>query len=57
VNRRHASLEVRADRAWLTDLGSRNGTFVDGVRIDGERELQDGDKITIGSQETQFFAA
>lgn len=55
VNRRHASLEVRADRASLTDLGSRNGTFVNGVRIDAQRELQDGDKITIGAQEMQFL--
>ena len=33
----------------LTDLGTRNGTYLNDVRISGQREVQDGDKITIGS--------
>ena len=34
VSRRHARLDIRGDEATLTDLGSTNGTFVDGVRVD-----------------------
>ncbi len=34
VSRKHARLDIRGDEGTLTDLGSTNGTFVDGVRID-----------------------
>jgi len=33
VSRRHAVLDIRGDEAVLVDLGSANGTFVDGVRV------------------------
>ncbi len=33
VSRRHAMLEIKGESATLTDLGSTNGTFVDGVRV------------------------
>lgn len=33
VSRRHAMLEIHSDEATLTDLGSTNGTFLEGVRI------------------------
>ena len=49
VSRRHATLDVRTDGVTLTDLGTRNGTYLNDVRISGQREVQDGDKITIGS--------
>ena len=52
VNRRHAVLRVRADGVAIADLGSRNGTFVDAVKIGaGDHPLKGGDKIGIGSQE------
>jgi transcriptional regulator with GAF, ATPase, and Fis domain len=35
VSRLHAELEVRKDGLWIRDLGSRNGTFVEGLRIAG----------------------
>jgi pSer/pThr/pTyr-binding forkhead associated (FHA) protein len=47
VSRRHAVVKVVDDRYLLEDLGSANGTFVNGERIAGPRELQDGDQITI----------
>jgi len=51
VSRRHAVLRVRRDGVSVRDLGSRNGVLVNGTKIDGERELVAGDKISIGSQE------
>jgi two-component system response regulator GlrR len=33
VSRLHAELEIRDDGVWVRDLGSRNGTYVDGVRV------------------------
>src|SRR5687767_1750804 len=35
VSRLHAELEVREDGVWVRDLGSRNGTFVDGLQVTG----------------------
>jgi pSer/pThr/pTyr-binding forkhead associated (FHA) protein len=53
VSRSHAVLVVRADGVSIQDLGSRNGVRVNGQRIDGAREIADGDAITIGSQHMQ----
>ena len=48
VSRVHAVFE-RFGEAWcVRDLGSRNGTFVNGGRIIGERALQSGDEILLG---------
>ena len=49
ASRRHARLEVQAGKLTITDLGSRNGTFVNGERIEGGRSLEPGDRVTIGS--------
>jgi FHA domain len=50
----HAVLE-RYSSGWaLRDLGSRNGTFVNGGRINGERSLHTGDEIKIGSTRLVF---
>lgn len=47
VSRRHAKLDF-APAPTITDLGSTNGTFVDGVRIDSSRVV-DGSRITLGT--------
>jgi RND superfamily putative drug exporter len=55
VSRRHAALEVTGPGcAVLTDLGSTNGTFVDGVRVDGPIELLGGERIRVGDTEIRF---
>ncbi len=52
VSRRHAVISIDvAGTAWLTDLGSTNGTFVNGRRIDLQTPVQveDGSRIQLGS--------
>jgi FHA domain len=46
---RHARVEVRDGRVHLLDLGSTNGTYVNGGVVHGDRELAPGDLVTIGS--------
>lgn len=48
VSRRHARLSIDAGRAVLQDLGSRNGTFVNGRRLDGPTEIRDDTIIGLG---------
>jgi hypothetical protein len=47
VSRHHASITLEPDHFVLQDLGSKNGTFVNGQEIDGPHFLQDGDEIQI----------
>ena len=49
VSRRHARILVTGNRAVLEDLGSKNGTYVGGQRIDATRPLKDGDEIRVGT--------
>lgn len=49
VSARHAELRSVAGRHVLHDLGSTNGTFVNGERVQGERELKDGDVLLFGA--------
>lgn len=49
VSKQHAEVLYYEDRFWLRDLGSRNGTFINGHRIDDPRALSDGDQIGMGS--------
>jgi pSer/pThr/pTyr-binding forkhead associated (FHA) protein len=49
VSRRHARILVTGNRAVLEDLGSKNGTYVRGRRIDAPTPLKDGDEIRVGS--------
>jgi DNA repair exonuclease SbcCD ATPase subunit len=51
VSREHARLTSHGGATVIEDLGSRNGVFVNSVRVD-RRPLQQGDLVTIG--ETQF---
>ncbi len=48
VSRLHARLSVDGESAWIEDLNSTNGTFVDGETIDGRRQLTDGCRIGAG---------
>jgi pSer/pThr/pTyr-binding forkhead associated (FHA) protein len=48
VSRQHCQLLVTADSVSIRDLGSRNGTLVNGERVMGHRGLADGDRLQIG---------
>jgi FHA domain len=50
----HARLEPRADGVWIEDVGSTNGTIVNGVRLTGPRKLELGDVIRIGETDLRF---
>lgn len=45
---RHATLELRDDEWWIEDLGSTNGTLVNGQRIEKRERVRFGDEIGIG---------
>jgi predicted component of type VI protein secretion system len=47
VSRQHASISLEGDHYVLRDLGSKNGTFVNGRELDGPHFLQDGDEIQV----------
>src|ERR687887_82104 len=50
----HARFEPRRDGVWLSDVGSTNGTFVNGVRLERPRKLSPGDRIRIGATDLRF---
>ena len=50
---RHARLEPRSDGVWIEDLGSTNGTFVNGERVSAHR-LEPGDVLRVGETELRL---
>jgi hypothetical protein len=58
VSRRHAEVHAEGDRLTVVDLGSTNGTYVDGEKISGSAHLVDGSRIRVGrSQLTVRFGS
>src|SRR5256885_967027 len=51
---RHARFEPRRDGIWVEDIGSTNGTFVNGIRLTRERKLTPGDVIRVGETDLRF---
>lgn len=50
VSRRHARLSFQGGKYVLEDMGSTNGTFVNGQRLTGPRVLKTGEVISLGEQ-------
>jgi hypothetical protein len=48
VSRKHARIGMQGDQIWIEDLGSTNGTFVNGEKIKRAR-LKEGDRVLIGT--------
>ena len=57
VSQVHARVFRRGRETYVEDLGSTNGTMVNGVRIHGETVLSDGDIISFGSTYVRFEAS
>jgi len=51
---RHARIEPRRDGVWVEDIGSTNGTFVNGIRLTAPRKLSPGDVIRVGETDLRF---
>jgi pSer/pThr/pTyr-binding forkhead associated (FHA) protein len=51
---RHARVEPRRDGVWVEDIGSTNGTFVNGIRLTRERKLSPGDVLRVGETDLRF---
>jgi hypothetical protein len=54
VSRRHALVRITAGHATIEDLGSRNGTLVNGITIAARTEIRDGDTIEVGPVRMTF---
>ncbi len=50
----HAKIEAGPKGVWIEDLGSTNGTFVNGARVTSKRRLQPGDVVRVGQTEFQL---
>jgi pSer/pThr/pTyr-binding forkhead associated (FHA) protein len=51
---RHARIEPLRDGVWVVDLGSTNGTSVNGHRIAGRERLSEGDVVRVGETELRL---
>ena len=57
VSRRHAEVRTSGTSHVVVDLGSTNGTLVNGERVVSERLIADGDIISVGSTHLRFEAS
>lgn len=55
VSRKHARIVERAGLYFAEDVGSSNGTHLNGALLPGEQQLRDGDRITVGPVEFTFI--
>lgn len=55
VSRKHAGIHVQGEQVWIEDLGSTNGTFVNGEKIKRAR-LKEGDRVLIGTSILKLVA-
>ena len=50
----HARIEPRRDGVWLEDVGSTNGTYLNGIRLTRPKRLTSGDVVRIGETELRY---
>jgi FHA domain len=50
----HARIEPRRDGVWLQDVGSTNGTYLNGTRVTKAKRLSPGDVVRIGETELRY---
>ena len=56
VSRRHAVLRVDRSQTVFADLGSMNGSYINGILCEAEHVLEHGDRVRIGLFELVYFA-
>ena len=49
VSQLHARIFRNGDGAWVEDLGSTNGSYLNGARVAGAQQIEKGDRLQIGS--------
>lgn len=54
ISRQHAQIRFRSRRFLIADLGSTNGTYVNGASVSTEQVLRDGDIVSLGGLELTF---
>ncbi len=54
VSKEHCIVEIRDGQYLLRDLGSLNGTYINGERVRGEQFLRHGDEIALGSTRARY---
>jgi Serine phosphatase RsbU, regulator of sigma subunit len=54
TSRLHAEVRRQGDGFWLSDLGSANGTYLNGNRLMAPAQLHDGDRVRIGETEMDY---
>ncbi|MDR2249826.1 FHA domain-containing protein [Acinetobacter sp.] len=57
ISRRHAALLLKDQVLWVQDLNSSNGTFVNDIRIEQEKQLHDGDIVQFASFKFSVLAS
>ncbi len=57
VSRRHAAIRLQEQHLHVSDLGSSNGTFLNGTRLNAHRpyQLRDGDEVRLGQMVLKVF--
>ena len=53
---KHARVEPRRDGVWVEDIGSTNGTFLNGIKLTRARKLTPGDVVRVGETELRYEA-
>jgi hypothetical protein len=54
VSRKHAAITIREDAVTVEDLDSKNGTYLDSVKLTGSAPIQDGETIVLGDASIVF---
>lgn len=57
IGKLHAEITKRSESYFISDMNSRNGTIINGVRIEptNEKNIKDGDRITLGNEDFIFY--
>lgn len=50
----HARFSLRGSGAWVEDVGSTNGTYLNGVRLKRRRRIEPGDVVRIGETDLRY---